>query len=1192
MPSTTQLLDARFAALNSIQFAPAGSPSWSEGSVGTDTKPCERTMIIDDDRCHTANHAADSEDELGSDDELGGGVEEAANERGGASRKGAGKLWTKKQFPEGTTGAANWDMANLVAAQEWTCPCSDRRNCIGSERLPKVLDLYEHRKQFQTTCSSNGGGKRDVARVSMSQHYSQGSGTMSRSFVVGSLNDCCASSAGLASGLSFGTWARARADLGSDAPLRPARRKAAGERESNERRHLEAYIRDLRSSMEGSKGKAAVNQWFTGRRTMPQRWEDYRKHRLDKKLPIIGSVHLFTKLWKAHDEIMELKATGHEVCDDCGKNQAERDRYEGRTDNHAIAERKRIDDKQAVHDREHRGERHYANDIWHKSETYPDRVTALNMDAPTQDEFDVPVQPRSFRDSVKSLNGLQKWSSKITGVMAAGHGMIAYVTSKGLCSGPNLSLTLLYLTLMRIAASQRGLGSRFSLLADGTASDNKNNEMLIFLCWLVYLDIFQDASMFVMIKGHTFTILDQSFNTMIAQLMRVAVYTISSLMAHMWKFIAPYNCLDVMELNHLWDWKEFFKPHVTRLGGFCTSQYGTGMHEFYARKDREGVVRIWMRASSQASSWLPEGPGYQVFETVPKGRPSLASAQSDEVWGRLEVEGTIRQWIPYMTTESPEHAAQIRTEWERRFNQLPAGGNTDLLPPELKLTWVDLPRRSNVAAAAGDAHGGGGVTGNLENPDVNPITGNGRTAADVQHDLERHRANVRANATVDVPAIFQADYLFLQLPGCDLALHRVVHGLIIDDATCPDLAFTSTEYVHVPQPDVSGFWGTFGLKANSVYDPKDARKGTKFIRHHHVGRAVIRLYGVETFTTKEKMADGGGVTTVLRVKASSLERLSKVCPGWQMPSTLPQTHTGVEAQRKRHRSGAGAGKGGGRRARGALDAAEEDDDVEVEEVEAGEEEEAEAAEEEAAEEEEEDPPAPIPAGFTRAADWVNGRPLMNFMLWAAVDGAVKASWHTGIVSKVLPRSGGKERRDGFTHDAKLDGSTSVRGVTLSPTLYAEGMWLPIVKLYHACYSPRELPDELGTIMMNWIDKLPTPAGVEPTEAATLNSSTVEALFRQRVDVDALVGFAAHSPCAETEFLLLDEIHVRDGWQQQGLGTKLLDRVKQVASEHKGHMRLTASNDAEGATRFYQQAGLMAVHVPRASYKYFEWHSVG
>ena len=77
--------------------------------------------------------------------------------------------------------------------------------------------------------------------------------------------------------------------------------------------------------------------------------------------------------------------------------------------------------------------------------------------------------------------------------------------------------SLMYLTLMELQKpGGRGTGSRFNLLMDNTAGDNKNAEMVIFLGWLVQHDFFQDASFFCQLKGHTFTVLDQSFNTLIS----------------------------------------------------------------------------------------------------------------------------------------------------------------------------------------------------------------------------------------------------------------------------------------------------------------------------------------------------------------------------------------------------------------------------------------------------------------------------------------------------------------------------------------------------------------------------------------------------------------------------------------------------------------------------------------------------
>ena len=75
-------------------------------------------------------------------------------------------------------------------------------------------------------------------------------------------------------------------------------------------------------------------------------------------------------------------------------------------------------------------------DWWNAGEQRPDRVTALSMDAPTETQFDVPVQKRQSRDPVKALDGAKKWSSKITGLMIAGLGMLTFITRDGLGSGP------------------------------------------------------------------------------------------------------------------------------------------------------------------------------------------------------------------------------------------------------------------------------------------------------------------------------------------------------------------------------------------------------------------------------------------------------------------------------------------------------------------------------------------------------------------------------------------------------------------------------------------------------------------------------------------------------------------------------------------------------------------------------------
>lgn len=65
--------------------------------------------------------------------------------------------------------------------------------------------------------------------------------------------------------------------------------------------------------------------------------------------------------------------------------------------------------------------------------------------------------------------------------------------------------------------------------------------------------------------------------------------------------------------------------------------------------------------------------------------------------------------------------------------------------------------------------------------------------------------------------IFQADYLLIRHES-ELLLHRVTHGLMIDDATSAEAMFTTTEYEHTSQAGVRGLFGTFVPKVSAVAD--------------------------------------------------------------------------------------------------------------------------------------------------------------------------------------------------------------------------------------------------------------------------------------------------------------------------------------------------------------------------------------
>ena len=990
----------------------------ADSSEGSDSN-CESEL------CESCSEAEDG----------GAGISTAAFKTPSA-HPGAGKLWTKDQFPEGVDGPANWDLDNLTAAQAWDCPCLDRRNCIGSERIP-VLHLYEYRKKFRTTAKGTGGF-RDTARKEMEERYDISSRTFMNQFKVGEAVDCCAASAALAKGLSFGTFAAARADVTKTRPTSEGRRTVCSKQESEERAHLNAYIRVVRGGSEGPKGGSVVhNKWHVAKQSMKQRWETYVKGRQRKKLPVIGSLGLFTKLWKEHTEIVETTAKGHPKCDRCGEMLADRAKYTDRTDAVGREWLQRCDKEQAEHDAEHLGERDYAEDWWLKAGDRPDLLTCASMDAPTETQFDVPMQRRTAHDVVKSLEGAKKWSSKIMGLMFAAHGMRVYAAREGLGSGANLSLTVLYLGLLSLVAANVQLGRAFHILLDNTSADNKNNEMIFFLAWLVLVEAFEETNAFMMIKGHTYSRIDQSFRCMIVQMMQEAVWCISMMLGFLFKFLAPYQCLGVEELPHLWDWKNFFKPHVhERLGGFATGQYGSGMHEIKCRKDAHGVVRVWFRKSSKASNWLPEGPGIEVFKSTPVGPPDILAAAKDTSWDRAGVESNVNAWYKYMHVNQTM-AAKIRAEWDARFAALPPDGDTTQLPDESKLKWADLPKRKSQPRVPAADFGPAYISNALENPPINPIHGLGRTEAEVAKDRRSHQNCMRREAAapgyVGEAPVYQADFLFVKVKGQrDITLHRIAHDLAIDDATVKNITFTTAEYVHKPQTGYSGLFGTFTQALNPTHDPKDSKTGNKFIRRYHVERSDVVLYQVEVNPVRIPETATTKSHTALQLTLASLERLARVCPEFALPDELPPSHARDEETES---PGAGPRKKKRKRRRAVVVQSDGDEG----EGSAG-----------------DDVPPSAPDGWKVGA-WEPGDNITNFMVWTQLQGEERRTWHAGEVTRTLARP---TVREGFTHDVCLDGTTQRRGLALSADAYEAGVWVPLQRPLaegDTAESPNERP---------------------------------------------------------------------------------------------------------------------------------------
>eukprot|EP00965_Chrysotila_dentata_P140777 4653835-Pleurochrysis_carterae.AAC.1 len=99
----------------------------------------------------------------------------------------------------------------------------------------------------------------------------------------------------LACGVSVDTFYNARNDCRFQRAKHSSRCGEKDKLESPEANYLHAYVRDLRSAMEGDKGGGSFGHWHTARESVNQRWKEYEAARRAKSLPIIGSLALFTK---------------------------------------------------------------------------------------------------------------------------------------------------------------------------------------------------------------------------------------------------------------------------------------------------------------------------------------------------------------------------------------------------------------------------------------------------------------------------------------------------------------------------------------------------------------------------------------------------------------------------------------------------------------------------------------------------------------------------------------------------------------------------------------------------------------------------------------------------------------------------------------------------------------------------------
>ena len=808
----------------------------------------------------------------------------------------AGQLWGPEQFLAGYSTLAVVDIGNLQAAMQWQCPCSkanpDRTtSCLDATRI-NVVQLYEFRKAFHSRAGRN---LRDTIRDDLERHYDARTESFSKGFRVGPCADCCAPAYGLACGLSFKTFARARADVSMGRPRRAQRRLRKMVEHDEGATQVRGYLNSLKSKLEGSKGGTYVGgatKFYTAAKTDKRLYEDFMAQmNLDGVQVRCTTVKAFMEVWKADTHIVEVNPSGHSICDVCAGFQAREAALGSRVDPEAVHLRKELDEDQREHKRVHESSRTFFDNATYDAEHRPDLVTMINIDAPTRRQFDLPRHPKN-RDIPKGLEGLKRWESKVTGMMDAGLGTRIFIAHESVGGGPNLVATVLYLSLLAHAASGRPLGKTLVLQLDNTCGENKCQAILAVVGWLVQVFSFEQAMINCCPVGHTFTILDESFNTLISGMNQSTLATLEDMMDSIQERMRAYQCLEVTELKAVFDFTKWFQPvmHIitgiarrAALGGLYS-----GMGQFQFVRDAEGRVRLKMRTGPTATTWIPESEGYLLFHEgqleSPLGfesGPPLAPLKSFATWQKETVVSNIRRWLPYLGVDlSNQRAAAAK--WEARIASL-TQSVSDLQTP-WPTVWQGSPQRSDDAAARAGCSDGARRPwiGIHDNPPINPIDHAGTsTIKSYTERLAIWRAGTRvlsAGAGTS-PPVHLSDYLIVKdING--LALIRITSGTLgVGGGT---INVSGTAYVATPNQSVPNHWGwgTFAPKRNDAYDPNDRSKGTYHVVQHDITRSDILVYNAITFLDSREE---------LRLHVDSMKALAQFI-NYPLPEPLPSTH--------------------------------------------------------------------------------------------------------------------------------------------------------------------------------------------------------------------------------------------------------------------------------------------------------------
>ena len=622
---------------------------------------------------------------------------------------------------------------------------------------------------------------------------------------------------------------------------------AAREQRSEDWCLLRAYVADLVNKHEANPAPGAHQpgrMTHMNKSTWKSKWAAVEVF-FKNAARVPGSKSMLKNVWKLETRLKEKKACSHSKCSICSKIDAGMDELRGLTHESAKQDRENFRKAQAEHDEMHLASRTELDLAGLHAFVDPNYMWTILVDAATQRNFMLPKF--KFR-TPKNMAQMPFWSYKLMASYAYGYGFTPFLVHSSQHMGANLSWTVLWLTLCRMRTHYGYWPKVLHITVDNTTGENKNETLLAMCAWIVAAGYVSQVRVLFLMVGHTHVIIDHIFGVITVGLRRKEMVLPEHLQQNIDGSLAanPQYMAKPCEILHcLWDFKAWvkeqlvpaplknlFKAHVQDAEGAYN-----GMYDLLFTSGGTGKMPRLQYREHVSHPWLPEGSaGAEVITKMPSSPPNLQEIKSYSEWGMEGTKSVMDTIVVFLDVarslnQTDMSKIVVRQMWQGHRDRIPTV--IALLNPELKLNFEffadvrdDVPRLGQRGAPGGtgaeeDARYEEWKRQHINlktNPlAIDPVVSSEQSNAEVEQMKRALQTALRAGnnlpTSVRTTPIFLGGFVLAYANGgLGVDLYNVATIDNNKNAYAIDLSFRGILYEHLPNPEVSGLFGTFKMK--------------------------------------------------------------------------------------------------------------------------------------------------------------------------------------------------------------------------------------------------------------------------------------------------------------------------------------------------------------------------------------------